>query len=87
MNHNNPKEVLKKLEHVFISKKANYIDCISCNCCIGENVFKVYKYWPPEAKATYPSFSNKVNPTKATHFEGGEPEMGNPPSLVNIEPT
>ena len=29
---------------MFISKKANYLDCLTCNSCVGENVYKVYKY-------------------------------------------
>ena len=43
-NPNNPKEILKKVNEVFISKKANYINCMTGYCCVGENVYKIYKY-------------------------------------------
>jgi hypothetical protein len=40
----NPRENLNKVKEVFISKKANYLDYMTANCCIGENVYKIYKY-------------------------------------------
>lgn len=41
--------MLNKVNEVFVSKKANYTDCMTCNCCIGENVYKIYKYkYPPK---------------------------------------
>lgn len=47
-NPNNPRELLNKANEVFISKKAHYIDCISCHCSIGENIYKVYRYKHPK---------------------------------------
>lgn len=43
-NPNNPRELLNKSSKVFISKKANYVNCATCYCCIGENIYKIYKY-------------------------------------------
>ena len=43
-NPNNPKELLHQSNKLFISKKANYVDCASCYCCIGENIYKVYRW-------------------------------------------
>mmetsp|Transcript_27699 Transcript_27699/g.20803 ORF Transcript_27699/g.20803 Transcript_27699/m.20803 type:complete len:84 (-) Transcript_27699:146-397(-) len=35
---------LRHLDQVFIVKKANFINCLTCYCCVGDNVYKVYKY-------------------------------------------
>lgn len=43
-NPNNPREMLNKANKVYISKKANYNDCATCNICVSENVYKIYKY-------------------------------------------
>ena len=49
-NPNNPREELNKCKEVFVSKKANYVDCISCYTSIGENKYKIYKYKHPKNK-------------------------------------
>lgn len=43
-NPNNPNIHLKHIDEVLIIKKANFINCMTCYWCVGENVYKVYKY-------------------------------------------
>lgn len=63
-NPNNPRDVLKKVSKVYIVKKANFINCLTCNFCIGENVYKVYKY-----REEHEAYN-----TVASEHEGGENE-------------
>lgn len=41
-NKNNPINDIKQAREVVIVKQANYMDCISCHLCIGDNVYKIY---------------------------------------------
>ncbi len=41
-NPNNPKHILSKCDDVIITKRANYVDCVSFGCCISENVYKIF---------------------------------------------
>jgi hypothetical protein len=42
-NRHNPKNALKKCTRVLVVKKANYINTVSCQLCVRENIYKVYK--------------------------------------------
>ena len=74
-NRNNPVNEIQKATEVVIVKQANYINSITCNLCIIDNVYKVYlsdteHLLPKDAAEAWPSSTpNFANASPAKRWQ------------------